>query len=68
MTLDPVVVFAAITTVLTAVIGTGIRKVWVWGWVLADMESERDFWRDTALKAMGHTDKAITVAEKATGG
>lgn len=44
----------------------GRAKVWVFGWVYADKEKalvemtvDRNFWRDTALKSMGHVDKAL---------
>lgn len=72
--IDAVAVLAAIGTILTAVVGTGVKKVWVWGWALKDkqdqlddMEHDRNFWRDTALRAMGHADKAMSVAEKVAG-
>ena len=62
---------AGIGTILTAVVVAGIKKVWVWGYQLTDkdddlaeMTVDRNFWRDTALKAMGHTDKALDVAGK----
>jgi hypothetical protein len=52
----------------------GHRRIWVFGWLLIEaetrldeMQADRDFWRNTALKAMGHTDKAMDVAKKATG-
>ena len=67
MTLDPTVVIAGIGTVAATVIGAGIRRVWVWGWTYSQMESDRDFWRDTALRAMGQTEKAIRVVEKQAG-
>lgn len=57
--LDPVAVLAAIGTILSGVIGAGIKRVWVWGYQLADMEEDRDFWRDTALRSMALGDKAI---------
>lgn len=44
----------------------GLKKMWVFGWTYADKEKDlddmtvdRNFWRDTALKSMGHTDKAL---------
>lgn len=53
----------------------GHRRLWVFGWVLAEceqrldeMEIDRNFWRDTALRSMGQVDKAIDVAQKASGG
>jgi hypothetical protein len=53
----------------------GHRRLWVFGWVLEEaskdldeMRIDRDFWRDTALKSIRHTDKALDVADKVTGG
>jgi hypothetical protein len=50
----------------------GHKRLWVFGWILAEceqrldeMETDRNFWRDVALKSMGHTDKALDVAQKA---
>ena len=71
MSLDPQQV--TIVALLFAIGGAGLRKLWVWGWVLEDKKSElaamtvdRDFWRDTALKAISHTDKAIDVVDRTT--
>lgn len=56
-------------TVISVLVGlglAGLRKMWVFGWTytdketdLAEMTKDRDFWRDTALKAMGHVDQAL---------
>lgn len=64
MTIDPLVLLSAIGTLLTAVVTAGLRKLWVWGWVLTDMEEDRDFWRALALKSMGTTDVAIAKVPK----
>ena len=52
----------------------GHKRLWVFGWLLVEcenrldeMEADRNFWRDTALKAMGHADKAMDVATKVSG-
>jgi hypothetical protein len=44
----------------------GLARLWVFGWVYAakvkdleDMTADRNFWRDTALKSMGHVDRAL---------
>jgi hypothetical protein len=58
MTLDPTIVVAAIAT-LSGALGAAARMIYV------DLRRDRDFWRDTALKAMGHTDQAIQLAAKA---
>jgi hypothetical protein len=58
MTIDPTIVIAAIAT-LSAALGTAARMIYV------DLRRDRDFWRDTALKALGHTDRAIELAAKA---
>lgn len=50
---------------LLAIGGAGLKKLWVFGWTYADVVKDRDFWRDTALKSMGHTDRAIRTARVA---
>ena len=49
-----------------AIAAAGLAKLWVFGWTYADkvkdlgeMTIDRNFWRDTALKSMGHVDKAL---------
>ena len=58
-----------VAALLFGIGAAGLKKLWVWGWAyaqlqadLAKMEKDRDFWRDTALRSMGHTDKALEVA------
>lgn len=46
----------------------GHRRVWVWGWLLVSVEADRNFWRDIALRSMGHAEKAIGVAARKTDG
>jgi len=64
---------AAVAFIITAVVAAGIRGIWVWGWVhqaalksvtdqLARERTEKAFWRNVALKSMGHTDKALEIA------
>ena len=60
--MDPIYIIGAIATVITAVVGAGMGKKWVWGWVYADLEkslvamtADRNFWRDTALELLKHT-------------
>jgi hypothetical protein len=49
-----------------AITTAGLAKLWVFGWTytdkvkdLGEMTLDRNFWRDTALKSMGHVDKAL---------
>lgn len=63
LTAEQVIAAAAI---VSAVVAAGVKGLWVFGWVyqalqkqLAEMTRDRDFWRDVALKSMGHTDKAL---------
>lgn len=58
MTLDPTIVVAAIAT-LSGALGAAARMIYL------DLRRDRDFWRDTALKALGHTDRAMELAAKA---
>lgn len=64
-------------TVVALVFGigaAGLAKKWVFGWIyeaaiasllkqLADMTADRNFWRDSTLAAMRHTDKALDVVQ-----
>ena len=56
MTIDPVVIVAAIAT-LSAALGTAARMIYL------DLRRDRNFWRDAALKAMGQTGTALEVAK-----
>lgn len=49
-------------TFIVAIGAAGLRQLWVWGWTYAEVKKDRDFWRNTALKALGHTDKALDIA------
>jgi hypothetical protein len=69
VTLDPQQI--TIIALLFAIGAAGLKKLWVFGWTYADkvndlvgMTKDRDFWRDTALRSMGHTDRAIEVASR----
>lgn len=55
MTIDPTVVIAAITA-LSSALGYAARMIYL------DLRRDRDYWRSTALAALGHTDKALDVA------
>lgn len=46
----------------------GHRRVWVWGWLAESIEKDRDFWRDIALRSMGHAEQALDVAQRKTDG
>lgn len=68
MTLDPQQL--TVVALLFGIGAAGLAKKWVFGWVYAALEdrllkteADRDFWRDTALKALGHADKALDVAQ-----
>ena len=66
--IDALAVIGAIGSLLATIVAAGLARKWVWGWQLADMTKDRDFWRDAFLKSLGQTDQAITVAKKATRG
>lgn len=68
MQLDPLMVFGMIGTLLGAIATAGLTRRWVWGWQLADMTTDRDFWRDAFLASLGQTEDAISVAKKAARG
>lgn len=66
--IDAVAVIAAIGTLLGGIITAGLARKWVWGYQLAEMTADRDFWRDAFLRSVGQTDQAITIAKKVTRG
>lgn len=57
MTLDPTVVLAAFSALVTA-LGAVARMIYT------DMRRDRDFWRDATLGLLGINERAIGVAEK----
>ena len=61
---------AVVAGVIVAVVTAGLKGLWVFGWVhkaivssltkqLTDMTRDRDYWRNIALRSMGHTDRAL---------
>lgn len=66
MAIDPQQV--TVIAVLFGIGAAGLAKKWVFGWTYAALEKDRDFWRDVALKSLGHTDKALDVAGLAQSG
>lgn len=66
ISIDPIVLFGGIGSILGTVVAAGLTQKWVWGYSLRDkqaqlddMETDRDFWRDIALKLLTVNDKAI---------
>lgn len=51
---------AGVIGVLVIIIVGGIKKLWVWGWQYREMEKDRDFWRDTALRALNISEAAVS--------
>lgn len=51
---------AGVIGVLVIIIVGGIKKLWVWGWQYREMERDRDFWRDTALRALNISEAAVS--------
>lgn len=51
----------SIVAILFAVLGTGFKRIWVWGYQLVEMTADRDFWRKTALSLMKVTEKQAGV-------
>jgi hypothetical protein len=45
--------------IIASIVTAGLAKKWVFGWVYSEMVADRNFWRDVALKSMGHVDKAL---------
>jgi hypothetical protein len=55
VTIDPTIVVALLGT-LSAAVGAAAKMIY------SDLRRDRDYWRDVAVKAMQHTDKATDVA------
>lgn len=45
-----------ILALLLIIIAGGSRKLWVWGWQYREMEDDRNFWRDVALRTVDITE------------
>lgn len=54
----------SVVALVLAALGAGLAKKWVWGYQLVDMTKDRDFWRDAALSALRHTDRALDVGKE----
>lgn len=72
MVLDPTAVAdwaqrAGIVGLLVFILVGGARQLWVFGYQLEDMESDRDRWRDLALKLLGQAARSTDVADRAIG-
>ena len=71
MTLDPVGIAdflqkAGVVGLLVFILVGGARRIWVWGYQLIEMQSDRDRWRDLALKLLGQVDRTAGVADRVT--
>lgn len=58
------VLLGAVGAAIGAIAAAGMAGKWVWGRELKKQERETEFWRKMALRAIGLTEKAVTVAEK----
>jgi hypothetical protein len=71
VTLDPYAVAdflqkAGVVGLLVFILIGGAKKVWVFGYQLVEMQSDRDRWRDLALKLLGQVDRTAGVADRVT--
>lgn len=71
VTLDPIAIVdfigkAGVVGLLVFILVGGARQVWVWGYQLTEMRSDRDRWRDLALKLLGQVDRTAGVADRVT--
>lgn len=70
MTLDPVAVAdwlqrAGVVGLLVFILLGGARKLWVFGYQLDEMRTDRDLWREIALKGIAHAGRSVDVGTKA---
>lgn len=52
-----------VATVIMAVIGAGVRQIWVWGWTYKAKVDECDQWKRLALSLVGINEQAINKVE-----
>lgn len=53
-----------IAGLLTAALATGMRGMWVFGWVYQAAIKDAQFWRDRALAGTGLAEMATDVAQE----
>lgn len=45
-----------VVAIFVLIIILGSKRLWVWGWQYKEMEDDRNFWRDVALKTVDITE------------
>lgn len=51
-----------------SIILTGVKGLWVFGWVYRDIARERDEWKDVALRGTKIAERTVTLHEKGNDG
>ena len=54
-----------LVAVLVAILVTGARQMWVWGWHYREMRADRDQWRTLYFRAVGLAEQAVGVVSQA---
>ena len=53
---------------LLIIIYTGVRRLWVFGWLYSEKAKEADQWREMALRGTTLAEKAVTHVDADGGG
>lgn len=49
---------------LLIIIYTGVKKIWVFGWYAKEVRSDRDEWKEAALRGTRITERVVTQQEE----
>ena len=70
MPIEDILSKADVVGILVFIIVSGMKKVWVFGWIyiqtmhdLEEMRSERDEWKELAWNNSGLAERAITIVK-----
>jgi hypothetical protein len=50
---------------LLILVVTGVKKMWVFGWYATALETDRDYWKQMAVRSLTAAEKATDVAKSA---
>lgn len=56
---------ASLGLILLLIIYGGYKRYWVWGYQLEEMRSDRDEWKNMALRGTNLTERAANLTERA---
>lgn len=59
---------AGVTVLLLVITFGGWKKWWVFGWQYKDMETEKNEWKEAALRGTRVAERVVNAHEKSIGG